>query len=364
MLFRSMAFLRGELLALGGFDPQFRQAGDDIDICWRLLDAGKKIGYAAGAMVWHHRRDCVRSYFKQQWGYGRSEAMVHFKHPRRFDSLGRSRWKGVIYGDGAVGLPMLPPLIYQGRLGSAPFQTIYRQNRYHVMWVAEANRSDQSRSANRYLKRIRYGNRTPYLPDLVSTTPPPLPIDMLFEVVFDYGEHDTAMPHPVEETQPWSARHDPFSTHRSAFEIRTHRLCRRVLMFHHVAEDADLGDNCLVRSTDLVYREPMDVDDGTQPGFTQLIAVEQRAYQRRSDGRYDSRQVPPVTFRYSEAHIDATLRSIDASQLDNLPVGTQGPGYQWIDVDGEGLPGVLSEQLGAWYYKPNLGDGRFPVMRG
>ena len=118
------------------------------------------------------------------------------------------------------------------------------------------------------------------------------------------------MPHPVEETQLWSARHDPFSMHRAAFEIRTYRLCRRVLMFHHVAEDAELGDNCLVRSTDLVYREPPDVDDGTQPGFTQLIAVEQRAYQRRSDGRYDSRQVPPVTFKYSEPHIDATLRSI------------------------------------------------------
>ena len=228
----------------------------------------------------------------------------------------------------------------------------------------EANRSDLSRSANRYLTRIRYGNRTPYLPDLVSTTPSPLPIAWLFEVVFDYGEHDTDMPHPVEEAQPWSVRHDPFSMHRSAFEIRTYRLCRRVLMFHHVAEDAKLSDNCLVRSTDLVYRESVDVDDGTQPGFTHLIAVEQRAYQRRSDVHYDSRQVPPVTFRYSEAHIDPTLRSIDASQLDNLPVGTQGPGYQWIDVDGEGLPGVLSEQLGAWYYKPNLGDGRFPVMRG
>ena len=134
----NMAFLRGELLALGGFDPQFRQAGDDVDICWRLLDAGKNIGYAAGAMVWHHRRDCVRSYFKQQRGYGRSEAMVHFKHPRRFDSLGRSKWKGVIYGDGAVGLPVLSPLIYQGRLGSAPFQTIYRQNRYHAVWVASS----------------------------------------------------------------------------------------------------------------------------------------------------------------------------------------------------------------------------------
>lgn len=68
--------------------------------------------------------------------------------------------------------------------------------------------------------------------------------------MFDCGEHDTDMPHPVEEAQPWSVRHDTFSMHRSAFEIRTYRLCRRVLMLHHVAEDAELSDNCLVRSTD------------------------------------------------------------------------------------------------------------------
>jgi cellulose synthase/poly-beta-1,6-N-acetylglucosamine synthase-like glycosyltransferase len=126
----NMAFYRSELLALGGFDPQFRQAGDDVDVCWRLIDAGKKIGFAPGAMVWHHRRSSVRAYIKQQQGYGRSEAMVHFKHPRRFDALGKSNWKGVIYGDGAVGLPVLPPLIYHGPMGAAPFQTIYRQNRY------------------------------------------------------------------------------------------------------------------------------------------------------------------------------------------------------------------------------------------
>ena len=33
--------------------------------------------------------------------------------------------------------------------------------------------------------------------------------------------------------------------------------------------------------------------------------------------------------------------------------------YQWVDLDGEGVSGVLSEQGDAWFYKPNLGDGRF-----
>lgn len=131
----NMAFRRSTLLGIGGFDPQFRQAGDDVDICWRLLDADLPIGYAAGAMVWHHRRPSVRAFARQQKGYGRSEAMVHFKHPQRCGTFGRSSWRGIIYGDGAVGLPLVPPRIYHGQFGSGLFQTIYRHNQWGVWSV-------------------------------------------------------------------------------------------------------------------------------------------------------------------------------------------------------------------------------------
>jgi O-antigen biosynthesis protein len=126
----NMAFRRDKLLALGGFDPQFRQAGDDVDICWRFMDAGMQIGYAPAALVWHHRRNTVKAYLSQQKGYGRSEAMLQFKHPHRFNALGCSRWHGVIYGEGAVGLPVQEPLVYHGRFGSGLFQIIYRRNDY------------------------------------------------------------------------------------------------------------------------------------------------------------------------------------------------------------------------------------------
>jgi len=36
----NMAFRRDALLALGGFDPIYRAAGDDVDMCWRFQDAG------------------------------------------------------------------------------------------------------------------------------------------------------------------------------------------------------------------------------------------------------------------------------------------------------------------------------------
>lgn len=126
----NMAFRRDVLLGLGGFDPRFRQAGDDVDICWRLLDEGRSIGFSAGAMVWHHRRCTVQTYLRQQKGYGRSESMVQFKHPHRFGRYGAPSFQGVIYGDGAVGLPIIPPRIYHGRFGAAPYQSIYRQQVY------------------------------------------------------------------------------------------------------------------------------------------------------------------------------------------------------------------------------------------
>jgi hypothetical protein len=128
----NMAFRRDKLLAVGGFDAQFRQAGDDVDICWRFLDEGMSIGYAPSALVWHHRRNTVSAYFKQQAGYGRSEAMLRLKHPQRFNNLGYSQWLGVIYGEGAVGLPLCRPTIYHGKFGAGLFQIIYRRNDYHL----------------------------------------------------------------------------------------------------------------------------------------------------------------------------------------------------------------------------------------
>jgi len=126
----NMAFRRDTLLSLGGFDPQFRVAGDDVDICWRFSDMHMTIGYAASAMVWHHRRGTLRAYAKQQKGYGRAEAMLRFKHPMRFNRLGASLWRGVIYGEGAVGLPVATPTVFHGRFGSGLFQIIYRRNDY------------------------------------------------------------------------------------------------------------------------------------------------------------------------------------------------------------------------------------------
>ena len=122
----NMAFRRATLLQLGGFDPVFRAAGDDIDICWRFQDAGYTIGFAPAAMVWHFRRNTIDAYVGQQKGYGKAEALVYSKHPFRFNLFGQAKWLGRIYGDLSTALLLSRrPLIYSGVFGRGLFQTLY-----------------------------------------------------------------------------------------------------------------------------------------------------------------------------------------------------------------------------------------------
>jgi glycosyltransferase involved in cell wall biosynthesis len=122
----NMAFRRDALLGLGGFDPTYRAAGDDVDICWRFQDAGYTIGFSAAAIVWHFRRNTVKAYINQQKGYGKAEALVYAKHPFRFNLLGQAKWLGRIYGDLSAALLLSrKPVIYSGTFGRGLFQTMY-----------------------------------------------------------------------------------------------------------------------------------------------------------------------------------------------------------------------------------------------
>jgi RHS repeat-associated protein len=215
----------------------------------------------------------------------------------------------------------------------------------------ERNRSDKTRSAKRYLKHVFYGNRTPYFPDLTQSTPVALPTDWCFQLVFDFGEHDLTKPTPQDAGQ-WTCRLDPFSQYQPTFEVRTYRLCSRILMFHHFAQEPNVDLNCLVRSTDLTYAQPS--TDPTKPFYSYLLSATQRGYRRDGKGGYLSNSLPPLEFEYTEAVVDETAREVDRLSLENLPYGLDGSKYRWVDLDGEGLPGILTEQGTSWFYKANL----------
>ena len=238
--------------------------------------------------------------------------------------------------------------------------------------VSERNRS---RTANRYLKRVRYGNRQPLLldpgcPGFRAPHQSEHALDAaqwMFSVVFDYdeghyrqtpaAEDEHVFAHAVCEPQhEWAVRADPFSTFRAAFEVRTYRLCHRTLMFHHFPEQLGAAA-VLVKSTAFSYRK--------KPFGSFLERVVQSGYTPHADGRYVVGSMPPLDLAYLRSPLEDpgpkefTPVDIGPKDLANLPGGVDQPLYRWLDLDGEGIAGILASQGNAWFYKHNLGEGRF-----
>jgi hypothetical protein len=132
----NMAFRKSHLEAVGGFDPQFRVAGDDIDVCWKLERAGWTLGFAPAAMVWHHRRGSLRTYWRQQYGYGRAEALVEKKWPEKYSVGGQIVWGGRLYGRGlAQALGWRQSRVYHGTWCTAAYQSLYEPVPGRLGWL-------------------------------------------------------------------------------------------------------------------------------------------------------------------------------------------------------------------------------------
>lgn len=220
--------------------------------------------------------------------------------------------------------------------------------------VSEIRRADPS---NRYIKRIFYGNREP----LQSHCP--YDGGWLFEFVFDYGDegYENLAEREGQEfvrfdehgtQRSWPSRQDPFSTYRSGFEIRTHRLCRRTLMVHRFPEELDTP-RCLIRTTEFAYEELCTA--------AYLNRVVQSGYARHAAGEYLKKRLPALDLVYSRSPLEMEHSGpfeVKEANSENLPAGIGGE-YRWVDLDGEGISGVLTEEGPGWYYKHNLGQGKF-----
>ena len=140
----NIAVRRGALLAIGGFNPIYLRAGDDVDVCWRLQARGWKIGFAPAAHVWHHHRASVRAYWRQQVGYGEGELWLQPHHPNKF--VGSSiQWHGRVYSP----LPFVRSLsgtrVDAGPWGTAAFPSVYNTDAppwlfspHTITWQASA----------------------------------------------------------------------------------------------------------------------------------------------------------------------------------------------------------------------------------
>ncbi|MDR2009145.1 MAG: LysM peptidoglycan-binding domain-containing protein [Bacteroidales bacterium] len=210
----------------------------------------------------------------------------------------------------------------------------------------EYNRINNERSfTNKYLKRVKYGNKAMRN----SENPINSEYDGGFHLnlVFDYGDHNETNPLPEADVE-WASRKDPFSSYRSGFDIRTYRLCKRILMFHDFEHTENgIGTNpVLVRSTILEY--------DTDPAFSILKKITHKGHNGNN-----SETLPPLEFKYTTAEIGDKLKAVPEELLNDIPSGTDNSNYIWSDLYSEGISGILHQNDHAWYFKPNLGDIRF-----
>ncbi len=217
---------------------------------------------------------------------------------------------------------------------------IYRYKQENTQRVPKAiYEENRTQTANKYIEKIQYGNHQPLQEgDDLST------VLWHFEVIFDYGEYDingnNVTPYtPVKE---WTNRPDPFSTYHAGFEIRTHRLCRNVLMFHRFAE---LGrEPVLVRATGFHYQD--------SPNITFLNAVEAIGY-RYENGQHQTKNLPPLEFQYTQFQPKGHEFEPFLEEDNRFLPGLISSEYQILDLYGEGIPGVLyNDGITTLYWEP------------
>ncbi|PZF73484.1 SpvB/TcaC N-terminal domain-containing protein, partial [Taibaiella soli] len=211
---------------------------------------------------------------------------------------------------------------------------------------------------NTYLKSVLYCNQTPYFIAEADMYQPVLPAatDFLMEGVLDYGDHSSEFV-PVAD-QVWSSRPDAFSDFHAGFEIRTYRRCQRVMMFHYFAE---LNGKNLVRALELQYQSDLSAPVSGLMEADLIVSATQKGYTYQG-GEWHSKALPAMSFDYQALQWSQDLQRVNAKEIANAPQGLTGA-YQWIDFEGEGISGILTETTGAWMYKSNEGDGQFAPAR-
>lgn len=199
---------------------------------------------------------------------------------------------------------------------------------------------------NLYPEKIFYGNKTPNegLANALRNGDDFFD-DFLFEIMFDYSTPDNDHPDTVNNGN-WSFRPDAFSDYKAGFEIRTTRLCNRVLLFHHFKGENEYDG--LVRSLNLEYDKAIE-------DFTFLKEASMHGYIKSDDGSYTEKKLPPMAFEYQKHEWNSEIKTVSQEALVHAPAGIEQAPYQFVDLYNEGLSGILSEQANGWYYKHNLG---------
>ncbi|MBC5792242.1 SpvB/TcaC N-terminal domain-containing protein, partial [Providencia sp. JUb39] len=201
--------------------------------------------------------------------------------------------------------------------------------------------------AQRYLSAVWYGNRkaSRRLPAVMS---PPSINDWLFLLVADYGERETdilTMPSWLMPGQgDWVCREDFFSGWEYGFEIRTRRLCRQFLMYHFISALAEKEVMQTQTPPQLISRLLLEYT--LTSSFSMLKTIQQVGYE--PDGTLCA--LPPVNLEwqtFSKPDVDDITWQVREDLANQNPFQS----YQMVDLNGEGLPGILFQDSNAWWYR-------------
>ncbi len=87
------------LRAAGGFDEALR-FGEDVDLVWRLDEAGQRVRYEPASEVHHAPRRDWRAWWRQRQSYGRSAAPLAERHDGALAPVRASGWSVLAWGVG------------------------------------------------------------------------------------------------------------------------------------------------------------------------------------------------------------------------------------------------------------------------
>ena len=87
---------RQALTDLSGFDETL-ESGEDVDLCWRLIEAGARLRYEPIALVGHDHRTELRDWFARKAFYGSSAAPLAARHPGKTAPLVLSGWTLLVW---------------------------------------------------------------------------------------------------------------------------------------------------------------------------------------------------------------------------------------------------------------------------
>lgn len=94
------------LRSIGGFDPSLR-LGEDVDLVWRLAEAGWRCRYEPAVVAHHRTRPTLRSWLRQRFGYGTSAAPLAERHRGALAPVRMNGWTAATWGAVAAGAPVV-----------------------------------------------------------------------------------------------------------------------------------------------------------------------------------------------------------------------------------------------------------------